>query len=164
MTTLAHAKTASDSAPATATATAPTRAGSRAGAAMASVGVSLPETVVTNAPIAARLGVGDDWIERRTGIRERRVAEPEERLATHATEAGRRALHRAGVAAQDIDMVLVATTTADEVLPNAAPLVAHALGAARAAAFDIGAACTGFLRPWRSARRRSRPAGPGACW
>jgi 3-oxoacyl-[acyl-carrier-protein] synthase-3 len=117
----------------------------RAGAAIASVGVSLPATVVYNAEIGARLGVGEDWIERRTGIRARHVAGPEERLTAHATAAARRALDRAGVDALEIDLVLVATTTADEVLPNAAPLVAHALGATHAGAFDLGAACTGFL-------------------
>jgi 3-oxoacyl-[acyl-carrier-protein] synthase III len=71
------------------------------------------------------------------GIRERRVAEPQERLATHATQAARQALGRAGVANADVDMVIVATTTADEVLPNAAPLVAHALGASRAASHAL---------------------------
>jgi 3-oxoacyl-[acyl-carrier-protein] synthase-3 len=109
------------------------------------VGVSLPATVVFNAEIGARLGVGEDWIERRTGIRARHVAGAEERLTTHATKAALSAVDRAGVDAIDIDLVLVATTTADEVLPNAAPLVAFALGASRAGAFDIGAACTGFL-------------------
>jgi 3-oxoacyl-[acyl-carrier-protein] synthase-3 len=95
--------------------------------------------------IASRLGVSDDWIERRTGIRSRHIAEPEERLTTHATRAAVRALDRAGVSAEELDLVLVATTTADELLPNAAPLVAHELGATGAGAFDIGAACTGFL-------------------
>ncbi len=117
----------------------------RAGVAVASVGVSVPARVVPNATIGARLGVSEDWIVRRTGIRSRHVAEPEERLATQATSAARRALERAGMAPLDVDLVLVATTTADEVMPNAAPLVAHALGATRAGAFDIGAACTGFL-------------------
>ena len=117
----------------------------RVGAAVASVGVSLPATVVSNAAIGARLGVSDEWIERRTGIRSRRWARPEERLAAHATQAASVALARAGVDARDVDLVLVATTTADELLPNAAPLVAHALGASRAGAFDVGAACTGFL-------------------
>jgi 3-oxoacyl-[acyl-carrier-protein] synthase-3 len=117
----------------------------RAGVAIASVGVSVPDTVVLNATISARLGVSEDWIVRRTGIRSRRIAEPEERLATHATAAARRALERAQIEPAEVDMVLVATTTADEVMPNAAPLVAHALGATRAGAFDIGAACTGFL-------------------
>jgi 3-oxoacyl-[acyl-carrier-protein] synthase-3 len=115
------------------------------GAAIASVGISVPETVVPNAQIAPRIGVTDEWIVRRTGIRTRRVAAPEERLATHATHAAADALKRAGVSPEQLDLVLVATTTPDEVMPNAAPQVAHELGANRAGAFDIGAACTGFL-------------------
>ena len=115
------------------------------GAAIASVGISLPEAVVPNADIAPRIGVTDDWIVRRTGIRTRRVAAPDERLATHAANAAMDALKRAAVAPEQLDLVLVATVTPDEVMPNAAPQVAHELGAARAGAFDIGAACTGFL-------------------
>ena len=115
------------------------------GAAISAVGASLPETVVPNSDIAARIGVSDQWIVRRTGIRARRVARPTERLTTHATLAAVAALRRAGIAAEQVDLVLVATTTPDEVMPNAAPLVAHELGAVRAGAFDIGAACTGFL-------------------
>jgi 3-oxoacyl-[acyl-carrier-protein] synthase-3 len=115
------------------------------GAAVVSVGISLPERAVSSAEIASRLGVGEDWIERRTGIRERRFAEPGERLATHAAAAGAAALADAGVDPVSLDLVLVATTTADEVMPNAAPLVAHALGAVNSGAFDVGAACTGFL-------------------
>jgi 3-oxoacyl-[acyl-carrier-protein] synthase III len=115
------------------------------GAAISAVGASLPETVVPNADIAARIGVTDEWIVRRTGIRARRVAGPTERLTTHAARAASAALRRAGIAPEQVDLVLVATTTPDEVMPNAAPLVAHELGAVRAGAFDIGAACTGFL-------------------
>ncbi len=115
------------------------------GAAIASVGISLPDAVVPNAQIAPRIGVTDEWIVRRTGIRARHVAAPDERLATHAAQAGAAALKRAGVSAGELDLVLVATTTPDEVMPNAAPQVAHELGAVRAGAFDIGAACTGFL-------------------
>jgi 3-oxoacyl-[acyl-carrier-protein] synthase-3 len=115
------------------------------GAAIASVGVSLPETIVANAQIAPRIGVTDEWIVRRTGIRTRRVAGADERLATHAATAAAVALKRAKVAAEQVDLVLVATTTPDEVMPNAAPRVAHQLGAVRAGAFDIGAACSGFL-------------------
>jgi 3-oxoacyl-[acyl-carrier-protein] synthase-3 len=117
----------------------------RPGAAVAAVGISLPARIVGNREISARLGVGDDWIERRTGIRERHMAGPEDRLDAHCAEASRAALQRAGVLASDLDLVLVATTTADELLPNAAPLVAHLLGADRAGAFDVGSACTGFL-------------------
>jgi len=115
------------------------------GALVSAVAVSVPEAAVGNAEIAARLGVHDDWIERRTGIRSRRVAGPEERLDHHATASARAALERAGVDPADVDLVLVATTTSDELLPNAAPLVAHALGATAAGAMDIGSACTGFL-------------------
>ena len=118
---------------------------SGATAAMASVGVSLPATVVPNSVISSRLSVADDWIERRTGIRARHVAGREERLTDHAARAGQRALDRAGIAADELDLVLVATSTSDELLPNAAPLVAHAIGATQAGAFDVGAACTGFL-------------------
>jgi 3-oxoacyl-[acyl-carrier-protein] synthase-3 len=120
-------------------------ASSRPGVVAASVGVSLPATIVSNAEIGARLGVPDEWIVRRTGIRSRRVAKAHERLDQHAASAGRQALARAGLAAQDLDLVIVATTTADELMPNAAPLVAHALGATRAGAFDVGSACTGFI-------------------
>ncbi|MHB8689620.1 MAG: beta-ketoacyl-ACP synthase 3 [Solirubrobacteraceae bacterium] len=115
------------------------------GAALASVAVSLPEQIVGNAEVAERFGVEASWIERRTGIRQRRIAGPEDRLDQHAAIASRLALKQAGIKADALDLVLVATTTADELLPNAAPLVAHAIGAVRAGAFDVGAACTGFL-------------------
>ncbi len=115
------------------------------GAAVASVGSSLPEGIVESSEIEERLGLAPDWIERRTGIRRRHVAAAEERLDAHATAAAAAALEQAGVDASDVDMVLVATSTADEIMPAAAPLVAGQLGATRAGAFDIGAACTGFL-------------------
>jgi 3-oxoacyl-[acyl-carrier-protein] synthase-3 len=115
------------------------------GAAVASVGASLPEGIVESSAIEARLGLAPDWIERRTGIRQRHVAAPGERLETHATAAAAAALEQAGIDAADVDLVLVATSTPDEIMPNAAPLVAKSLGALRAGAYDIGAACTGFL-------------------
>jgi 3-oxoacyl-[acyl-carrier-protein] synthase III len=115
------------------------------GAALAAIGACVPETVLANAPIADRIGVTDEWIVQRTGIHSRHVAAPGERLADLAAAAGRIALERAGLEGNELDLVLVATTTADEVLPNAAPLVADAVGAAGAGAMDIGAACTGFL-------------------
>ena len=117
----------------------------RYGAQAVSVGVSLPDGVLDNATIGARLGVDADWIERRTGIRSRRVATASERLDAHAARAARLALSRAGVDPLDVDLVVVATTTADELMPAAAPLVAHRIGADRAGAFDVGSACTGFL-------------------
>jgi 3-oxoacyl-[acyl-carrier-protein] synthase-3 len=89
--------------------------------------------------------VTEDWIVSRTGIRERRRVEPHERLSDYAARAGAKALERAGVDPLELDLVLVATLSQDELTPNTAPIVAHALGAERAGAIDIGAACTSFL-------------------
>jgi 3-oxoacyl-[acyl-carrier-protein] synthase III len=100
---------------------------------------------VPNGPIAERIGVDDAWIVKRTGIRSRRRAADDERLADLATFAARKALADAGVEPYDLDLVLVATMSQDELTPNTAPLVAHALGAERAGAIDVGAACTGWL-------------------
>ncbi len=108
------------------------------------LGHKLPDRVVPNGPIAERIGVDSDWIERRTGIRSRRYAAPDERTADLALASAKRALSDAGLKASDVDLVLVATMTPDELTPNTAPLVAEALGL-RVGAFDIGAACTGWL-------------------
>jgi 3-oxoacyl-[acyl-carrier-protein] synthase-3 len=108
------------------------------------LGHRLPDRVVPNAPIAERIGVDSDWIVRRTGIRERRYAAPDERTSDLAVAAARRALSDADRKPSDVDLVLVATMTPDELTPNTAPLVAEALGI-KVAAFDIGAACTGWL-------------------
>jgi 3-oxoacyl-[acyl-carrier-protein] synthase-3 len=114
-------------------------------AGIASIASALPERRVTSAEIGARLGFDEEWVASRTGIRERRHAGPGETLASLASAAGERALSAAGIAADDLDLVLVATSTADERVPTASPLVAGALGAERAGTIDIGAACTGFV-------------------
>jgi 3-oxoacyl-[acyl-carrier-protein] synthase-3 len=114
-------------------------------AAILSVATELPAGRITNAELAQRLGVTEDWILSRTGIRVRCQAGPDERLADYATAVGARALERAGVKAAELDLVMVATLSQDELTPNTAPLVAHALGAERAGAIDVGAACTSFL-------------------
>ena len=114
-------------------------------ASILSVATELPPGKLTSAELAERYGIDEQWILARTGIRERRRAAPEERLSDYAARAGAAALETAGVPADELDLVLVATITADELTPNAAPLVAHALGAERAGTIDIGAACTGFL-------------------
>ena len=114
-------------------------------AALASVAMAVPENVVTNKTVAEGAGVTEQWIVHRTGVHERRYVSPGERLQDLATAAGRAALDEAGVAPEAVDLVLVATVAADEILPNAAPLVARELGATRAGAMDLGAACTGFL-------------------
>ncbi|HUA07207.1 MAG TPA: beta-ketoacyl-ACP synthase III [Solirubrobacteraceae bacterium] len=113
--------------------------------ALLSVAAEVPSARVTTAELAERLGVSEDWIVSRTGIRARPVAAPDERLSDFAARAGREALARAGVDPSDVDLVLVATLTQDELMPNAAPVVAHEVGAHRAGAIDLGAACTGFL-------------------
>jgi 3-oxoacyl-[acyl-carrier-protein] synthase III len=109
------------------------------------LGTALPERAVANAEIAARLGVTDQWIERRTGIGERRYAAPGQRVTDLACAAGAAALEDAGLDASEIEMVLVATLASDEITPSAAPLVAHELGIGKVAAIDIGAACAGSL-------------------
>jgi 3-oxoacyl-[acyl-carrier-protein] synthase III len=113
--------------------------------AVMSVASELPQGRLTNAELSERLGVSEDWIVSRTGVVERPIAAPDERLSDFSARAGATALSRAGIDAADLDLVIVATLTADEVTPNAAPLVAHQLGAVRAGAFDVGAACTAFL-------------------
>jgi 3-oxoacyl-[acyl-carrier-protein] synthase-3 len=114
-------------------------------AALGSVAMSVPDRVVRNDVIAEGAGVTEQWIVHRTGVRERRFVRDGERLSDLATAAGRQALEEAGVDAADLDLVLVATIAPDELSPNTAPLVAHELGAHRAGAMDVGAACTGFL-------------------
>ena len=110
-----------------------------------SVAVELPPDRLTSADLAEQLGVTEEWIVARTGIRERRRARPDERLSDYATRAGAAALRAAGVDAAQLDLVIVATLSQDELTPNTAPIVAHNLGAHRAGAFDVGAACTAFL-------------------
>jgi 3-oxoacyl-[acyl-carrier-protein] synthase-3 len=109
------------------------------------LGQHLPAEVVANGPIAERLGVDDAWIVKRTGIRSRRRAASDERVFDLAAVAARNALDDAGVDAGDVDLVLVASMSQEQIAPNTAPLVAHALGAERAGAIDVGAACTGWM-------------------
>jgi 3-oxoacyl-[acyl-carrier-protein] synthase-3 len=107
--------------------------------------MAVPDRRVANAEIAERIGVDEDWIAKRTGTRERPWAVDGERLTDFAATAAREALAEASTVPSDLDLVVVATSSADEITPNAAPLVAGMLGAERAAAFDVGAACTGWL-------------------
>ncbi len=109
------------------------------------LGAALPDEVVDNEEIATRLGVDSEWIVRRTGIHRRRRAPAGASLNDLAADAGKAALADASLDPADLDHVLVATMSADQVTPNAAPVVAHLLGATRAGAMDIGAACTGTV-------------------
>ncbi|MCS6776885.1 MAG: beta-ketoacyl-ACP synthase III [Chloroherpetonaceae bacterium] len=108
------------------------------------LGFCVPERVVTNDAIARMVETSDEWIRTRTGIRERRVADPGTATSDLAIEAARRALQNAGMDAWELDLVLVATTSGDYIWPATACVVQHALGAQRAAAFDLAAACSGF--------------------
>ena len=109
------------------------------------LGTALPSRLVPNAEIVAQIGVGEEWIERRTGIQARRYAAPGQRVSELASAAGRMALADAGIEAREIDMVLVATLAADEITPATAPLVAAELGIGNVAAIDVGAACAGAI-------------------
>ena len=114
-------------------------------AGIAAVAMAVPERRVSNEEIAAHLDVDADWIAKRTGTSVRPWAVEGERLSDFAAQAAATALERAGVDADEVDLVLVATSTADEITPNAAPLVAGLIGAGRAGAADLGSACTGWL-------------------
>ncbi len=114
-------------------------------AVLSSVAMAVPEQVIGNEVIAEGAGVTEQWIVHRTGVRERRHVSEGERLSDLALAAGREALDAAGLKPADLDLVMVATMAADELTPNAGPLVAHELGAHRAGAMDVAAACTGYL-------------------
>jgi len=107
--------------------------------------MAVPARRVYNREIAPTIGVDEHWIAKRTGTHSRPWAEPAERLTDFAAQAARAALKNANTSPPDLDLVLVATSTADEITPNAAPLVAGLIGACNAGAFDVGSACTGWL-------------------
>lgn len=109
------------------------------------VGHVLPDLRVTSTELERRLGLEAGWIERRTGIRERRYAAPHEATSDLAVRAAADALGRAGPLAAPVGMLLLATSTPDHPLPPTAPLVAHRLGLAGCGAIDLAGACTGFL-------------------
>ena len=138
--------------PVTSARNAPTSSAARVATGVVGLGAALPARIVPNDEITPAIGVEPDWIVRRTGIRERRHAEPDAPLAALAAEAGQAALVDAGIAGADVDLVLVASCSQDSVMPNAAPQVAYALGAHGAGAFDVGSACTGFISALAAAR------------
>lgn len=114
------------------------------GAGVLGVGMAVPARVLTNAELEQVVNTSDEWIRTRTGIRERRIAGEGETPAVLGAEAAGRALADAGVRPGDVDLVLCATTSGDFVWPATACLIQDALGARRAAAFDVAAACSGF--------------------
>ena len=109
------------------------------------LGVYVPSRVVTNQEFAERLETSDQWIVERTGIRERHIAAADETVATMARQAAGPALAQAGLSAMDLGAIVIATATPDRTLPSTACYLQAMLGAEKAAAFDIAAACSGFI-------------------
>jgi 3-oxoacyl-[acyl-carrier-protein] synthase-3 len=114
-------------------------------AAITGWGMAVPERVLTNADLERMVNTSDEWVRTRTGIRERRVVGPGESTSTLSTEAARRALAVAGLEPSEIDLIILATCTPDRPFPATACTVQANLGIERAAAFDIAAACSGFV-------------------
>jgi 3-oxoacyl-[acyl-carrier-protein] synthase-3 len=104
-----------------------------------------PDRVLTNDELASMVDTSDEWIVERTGIKERRIAAPEQALTDLALPAAREALQQAGADAKDIDLLVCATVTPDMMFPTSSALLADALGASQAAAYDLLAGCTGFM-------------------
>jgi 3-oxoacyl-[acyl-carrier-protein] synthase-3 len=104
-----------------------------------------PKKIITNQDLEKLVDTSDSWITERTGIKERRIAEKGQTTSDLAYEAGKKALKAAGIGAQDLDLILVATMTPDTVLPSMGCVLQDKLGAKNAAAFDIAAACSGFI-------------------
>ena len=119
---------------------------------IAGTGCSLPEKVLTNQDLEKIVDTSDEWITTRTGIKERRIAGEGEPVSKFAIEASRRALENAGIDASAIDMIICATVTPDRLIPATACFIQKRLGAAKAAAFDIQAGCSGFLYALQLAR------------
>jgi 3-oxoacyl-[acyl-carrier-protein] synthase-3 len=109
------------------------------------VGSYVPAKILTNADLEKMVETSDEWITSRTGIKERRVAAPDEFTSDMAAKAAERAMKMAGITGEQIDLVIVATITPDMPFPATACLVQQKIGAKRAAAFDLEAACSGFI-------------------
>ena len=108
-------------------------------------GSALPKQAVSNAELAQRIDTSDEWIVERTGIRQRYIAGEGETTSSLATAAAEKALEAAGIAARDIDLIMLATATPDQTFPATATIVQHNLGCNGGIAFDVAAVCSGFL-------------------
>lgn len=120
---------------------------------IAGTGSYVPEKILTNDHLAAMVNTSDEWIVTRTGIKERRIAAENEFTSHMATQAALRALDQADMKADEIELIIVATITPDTPTPATACHVQHQLGASKAVAFDISAACSGFLYAMKIAKR-----------
>lgn len=110
-----------------------------------SIGMSVAERRLTNADLEKMVETSDEWITSRTGIKERRISEPDQGASYFAVRAAKEALENAGKSPEDLDLIIVATVTGDQIFPSTSCLVQEQLGAVNAAAFDVGAACAGFI-------------------
>ncbi len=115
------------------------------------IGSHLPQNRLTNADIEKMVDTSDAWITSRTGISERRIASPGEATSNFATEAAKKAMDQAGISAEDIEMVIVATETPDYLFPPVAVIVQHRLGLNKAGVMDIHATCAGFITALQTA-------------
>lgn len=115
------------------------------GAAIRSIGMSVAERVLNNADLEKLVDTTDEWIVSRTGISERRISEDNQGASYFGERAAREALERAGVGAADVDAVIVTSVTGDKMFPSTSCFIQSAIGAHNAAAFDVGAACAGFI-------------------
>jgi len=120
---------------------------------IAGLGTSLPAKILTNKDFERMVDTSDEWIMSRTGIRERHVVGPDESVATLAIEAGRRAMADAGVAPEEVELLVLATATVEQPIPATAAIIQPALGIKNATCFDIAAACSGFLYGMHVARQ-----------
>lgn len=119
---------------------------------IAGTGSYVPERILTNAELQSMVDTSDEWIVSRTGIKERRVAAKDQATSDLATQAALRAMEQAGVIAGEIDLIIVATISPDTFFPSTACYVQQNLGAVNAVAFDVSAACSGFLYAIQIAR------------
>ena len=108
-------------------------------------GSALPDKILTNADLERMVDTSDEWITTRTGIKQRRIASDGEYTSTFAVKAARSALDMAGVRAEELDLIILGTVTPDFPFPATACIVQHEIGASNAAAFDLSAACSGFI-------------------
>jgi len=126
---------------------------------IAGIGSFLPEKVVTNKDLEKVMDTSDEWIQERTGIKRRHIVAEDEYTSTIGTQAARRAMVDAGVGPEDIDLIVVGTCTPDKVFPSTACIIQRKLGVKGSAAFDVNAACSGFVYGLDLANRYIRTGG-----
>ena len=120
---------------------------------IAGTGCYLPEKILDNADLERMVETSDEWITERTGIKERRIASPDQAASDLAYEAAKKALHEADAKPEDLDLIIVGTVTGDMLFPSTACVLQARLGAMKAAAMDVSAGCTGFIYALDIARK-----------